>query len=38
VVTWPDSEKIPKPLDFSVPNAAKSAAPLLMMYGMLAID
>ncbi len=29
---------MPKPLDFSVPSAAKSAAPWAMMDGTLAID
>ena len=38
VVTWPDSEKMPKPLDFSVPSAANAPAPRAMMEGTLAID
>ena len=38
VVTCPDSEKMPKPLDLSVPYPAKSAAPYSRMYGTLAID
>src|SRR5215468_3933180 len=38
VVTCPDSEKIPKPLDFSLPSAANESAPRAMMYGTLAID
>ena len=29
LVTWPDSEKMPKPVDFSVPIAANHSAPLL---------
>lgn len=37
-VTWPDSEKMPKPLDFSVPIPANQSAPLAMMLGTLAID
>jgi len=38
VVTWPDSEKMPKPLDFSVPSAAKSEAPLSRIQGTVVID
>ena len=37
-VTWPDSEKMPKPLDFSVPIEANQSAPLATIEGTLAID
>ena len=37
-VTWPDSEKMPKPLDRSVPICAKSAAPYFRIHGTLEID
>ena len=38
VVTCPVSEKMPNPLDLSVPSAANAAAPSRRMYGTLAID
>src|SRR5215475_11373569 len=38
MVTWPLSEKMPKPLDRSVPSAANGSAPCCTMYGTLAID
>ena len=37
-VTWPDSEKMPKPLDFSVPIEANHSRPCSMMLGTEAID
>ena len=38
VVTCPDSEKMPNPLDFSVPRPANQSAPLATIDGTLAID
>ncbi len=38
VVTWPDSEKMPKPWDFSVPRPANQSAPLRTIDGTEAID
>ena len=36
--TWPEREKIPKPLDFSVPIEANHSAPRSTMLGTEAID
>ena len=36
--TWPESEKIPKPLDFSVPIEANHSAPCSTIEGTEAID
>ena len=38
LVTWPESEKMPKPLDFSVPIEENHSAPRSMMLGTEAID
>lgn len=38
LVTWPLREKMPKPLDFSVPIPANQSAPFAMIEGTLAID
>ncbi len=36
--TWPESEKMPKPLDFSVPIEENHSAPWPMMLGTEAMD
>ncbi|MND04959.1 hypothetical protein D3C83_254870 [compost metagenome] len=37
-LTWPESEKMPKPLDFSVPMLANHSGPFATMLGTVATD